>query len=81
MRPILNCSEVLTNLSCYVDGDGTPDTRKSIEMHAARCRRCRVIADTTRQTLELVRGADVFEIPLSVSARLYERIEAVLSGG
>jgi hypothetical protein len=80
MTSILNCKEVLANLSCYMDGDGAPGVRKSIEMHVVRCRKCRVIADTTRQTLELVRNADPFQVPLSVSARLYERIEAVLSG-
>jgi len=79
MKKTLLCNEVLENLSCYVDGDGSAELRQAITQHMARCRRCRVILDTTQRTLKLVADVDPFEVPLAVSARLYTRIERVLS--
>jgi anti-sigma factor RsiW len=76
---MLDCKEVLANLSCYVDGDGSTELRKALEEHIARCRRCRVTFDTTRRTLKLVLDTEPFEVPLAVSARLYTRLQEILT--
>ena len=81
MKKTLHCKDVLENLSCYIDGDGSAELRQAMEHHMAHCRRCRVIVDTTRRTVNIVLDADPFEVPLAVSARLYARIERVLSEG
>jgi predicted anti-sigma-YlaC factor YlaD len=78
---MMDCKEVLANLSDYVEGDASAELRKAIESHLARCRRCRVVLDTTRRTLKLVLDAEPFEVPLAVSARLYLRLEKVLAEG
>jgi len=79
MRKTLDCKDVLENLSCYVDGDGSVELRQALEEHIAHCRRCRVVVDTTRRTLKVVLDVDPFEVPLATSARLYARIETILS--
>jgi anti-sigma factor RsiW len=79
MKKTLHCKDVLENLSCYIDGDGSAELRQAIERHIAHCRRCRVIVDTTQRTVSIVMDADPFEVPLAVSARLYARLEQVLS--
>lgn len=76
----MDCEEVLANLSCYIDGEGSDELRRTLEEHIARCRRCRVVFDSTDKMLKIVTDADPFEVPLSVSARLYTRLEKVLSG-
>ncbi len=78
---MMDCKEVLANLSDYVDGDVSAELRKTIESHIAHCRRCRVVLDTTRRTLKLVLDAEPFEVPLAVSARLYMRLQQVLTEG
>jgi anti-sigma factor RsiW len=78
---MMDCKEVLANLSDYVDGDVSAGLRNEIERHLARCRRCRVVLDTTRRTLKLVLDAEPFEVPLAVSARLYMRLEEILTDG
>ena len=75
---MMDCKTVLANLSDYVDGDLSHEVRKALEEHIARCRRCRVVLDTTRKTLKIVLDAEPFEVPLAVSARLYRRLEEVL---
>ena len=77
--PMMDCKEVLANLSCYVDGDGSAELRAALEEHIAKCRRCRVIFDTTRNALRIVLDVEPFEVPLAVSARLYARLEKELS--
>jgi len=76
---MMDCKEVLANLSCYVDGDGSAELRAALEEHIAKCRRCRVIFDTTRNALRIVLDVEPFEVPLAVSARLYARLEKELS--
>ena len=76
---MMDCKQVLANLSDYVDGEVSNEMRKALEEHVVRCRRCRVVLDTTRRTLRLVLDVDPFEVPLAVSARLYTRLEEVFS--
>ena len=76
---MMDCKEVLANLSDYVDGEGSAELRKAIEQHIARCGRCRVVFDTTGRMLKIVLDVEPFEVPLGVSARLYARLEKVLS--
>jgi len=76
---MLDCKEVLDNLSDYIDGEGSEELRKAIELHISRCGRCRVVFDTTGKMLKIVTDAEPFEVPLAVSARLYARLEKDLA--
>ncbi len=76
---MLDCKEVLDNLSDYIDGEGSEELRKAIELHISRCGRCRVVFDTTGKMLKIVTDVEPFEVPLGVSARLYARLEKVLA--
>lgn len=78
---MMDCKEVLASLSCYVDGEGSTELRRALEEHIARCRRCRVVFDTTGKMLKLIIDVEPFEVPLAVSARLYTHIEKVLPEG
>jgi hypothetical protein len=53
--------------------------RRAIENHISWCWRCCVVFDTTGKTLKIVLDVEPFEVPLAVSARLYARLEEVLS--
>jgi len=77
---MIGCKEVLAHLSSYVDEEVSDELRKVLEEHIAWCRRCRVVFDTTGRMVKLVLDAEPFEVPLAVSARLYTRLEEVLSG-
>jgi anti-sigma factor (TIGR02949 family) len=77
---MMSCKEVLANLSSYVDQECSAELRQLLEEHMAWCRRCQVVFDTTGRMVRIVRDAEPYEVPLAVSARLYARLEAVLSG-
>ncbi|HVA95691.1 MAG TPA: zf-HC2 domain-containing protein [Candidatus Dormibacteraeota bacterium] len=78
---MMDCREVLSHLSDYVDGDVSAELRAALENHVAKCRRCRVVFDTTGRALKIVLDAEPFEVPLAVSARLYTRLEKILADG
>ena len=76
---MLDCKEVLANISCYLDGDGSGELRASLKTHIARCRRCRIIFDTTGKMLAIVSDSAPFDVPLAAKARLYARLEKLLT--
>lgn len=75
---MLSCTEVLANLSNYVEGECSAELRAQLEEHIAKCRRCRVVFDSTGKILKILLDVEPFEVPLAVSARLYTRLESVL---
>ena len=76
---MLTCEEVLANLSNYFDDECSAELRAQLEDHISKCRRCRVVFDSTGKMLKILVDAEPFEVPLAVSARLYSRLQEVLS--
>ena len=76
---MLTCEEVLANLSEYFDEVCSAELRAQLEDHISKCRRCRVVFDSTGKMLKILVDAEPFEVPLAVSARLYSRLQEVLS--
>jgi len=76
---MMECKDVLANLSAYVDGKISAELGAALEEHVAKCRPCRVVFDTTEKTLKINLDVEPFEVPFAVSARLYTRLEKVLS--
>jgi anti-sigma factor RsiW len=75
----LSCKEVLANLSNYVDGEGSDELRIALEEHIAKCRRCRVVCDSTGKMLKILLDVEPFEVPLDTSERLHAHIRQFLS--
>lgn len=75
----MTCSEVLANISCYLDGDGSSDVREALMVHTESCRKCQVLFETTRRMISIVTEVEPFDVPLAVSARLYTRLEKILA--
>jgi predicted anti-sigma-YlaC factor YlaD len=76
---MLTCEEVLANLSDYFDDECSAELRAQLEDHISKCRRCRVVFDSTGKMLKILVDSEPFEVPLAVSARLYSRLQEVLS--
>lgn len=71
---MLDCKQVLAEISNYLDAEIDPALKMALEQHLAGCHRCSLIYNTTRRSLEIVTDAGPFEVPLEVSARLYARL-------
>jgi len=74
----MDCRQFLEELSDYIDGEVPEAVREAILEHTAFCRKCEVLYNSTRHTLEIVtaHGHEAYEIPKPVSDRLYSRLRA-----
>ena len=71
---MLDCRQVLAELSNYLDGEVSPALLQALDRHLAKCHRCSLVYDTTRKTLRIVTEVGPFEVPHDISARLYARL-------
>lgn len=72
----MNCESLLGSLSEYIDGELSPELCQEIEKHLAGCDNCRIVLNTTRRTIELVRpqGNSPASVPDEVRERLFKRL-------
>jgi predicted anti-sigma-YlaC factor YlaD len=77
----MDCRQFLEHLSDYIDGDVSQGIKEAIEEHAAFCRKCEVMHNSTRQTLEIATdyGTDTYILPDSVSQKLFARLRSWFS--
>lgn len=77
---MLDCKQVLAELSNYLDAEVSPGLKQAVEQHLAKCHRCSIVYDTTRMTLKIISEVEPLEIPLEVNARLRTRLQGLLAG-
>jgi anti-sigma factor (TIGR02949 family) len=72
MKP---CNKIILELSNYLDNELDPALRRDFEAHMSACPDCRVMIDTTRQTIEVYRGCcEPYPLPQSLHERLQKAI-------
>lgn len=79
-RILMDCRQFLEEFSGFIDGESTIGIREAIEEHLAFCRKCEVIYNSTKRTLQIVTDCadQTYDIPSDVSARLHDRVRARL---
>ncbi|MDP2322389.1 MAG: zf-HC2 domain-containing protein [Acidobacteriota bacterium] len=73
----LTCSEVLADLSRYLDGDLAPDRRAQIEAHVSECQACSEFGQAFGGMIDAVRAR--LREPEPVPAEVAERLKAALA--
>ncbi len=68
------CHELLGELSAYLDGEASEKLCNEIEQHLEECSDCRVVVDTLRKTVELVRDLPHPDFPDESRVRLYKSL-------
>ena len=66
----MNCTEFLSKLTDYFDGQIDPALLTEVKEHLGTCHHCEVVVDTTRKTIDVYRGASAYEFPEELSSRL-----------
>lgn len=81
----MTCDELLTYLSDYIDQHLDAELTAAAQEHLASCENCRVVLDTTQQTIFLYREQGRRQIPAARRQRLFDQLEAAFlkkeSGG
>jgi len=70
----MNCTDFLSQLTDYFDGQIPADLLEEVQTHLAECSHCTVVLNTTRQTIEIYRGSEVYDISGDLRERLHSAI-------
>jgi anti-sigma factor (TIGR02949 family) len=69
-----NCQALLGTLSEYIDGELPAELCREIEKHLEGCDNCRVVLNTTKRTIDLVRIPVDEDVPADIRERLFKRL-------
>lgn len=58
----MTCTDFLSQLTDYFDGQISPELLEEVRAHTASCSHCEVVLNTTRQTIEIYRDNEVYEV-------------------
>jgi predicted anti-sigma-YlaC factor YlaD len=70
----LDCEEVRSELSNYLDCDLTAEMRLRIDDHLRQCAHCAAIYDGVRNVVRLLGDEKIIDLPTGFSERLYRRL-------
>ncbi len=70
----MNCTDLLSHLGDYFDDQLTADLREELRAHTSTCQHCKVVLDTTRQTIAVYKGGEVYEVSTELRERLHTAI-------
>ena len=59
---MLSCAEFLAEFGDYLEELASPKVRARLEEHLHECKTCKVIVDTTRNTIRFVTDCDSFTL-------------------
>lgn len=72
----MNCTDLLSQLTDYFDGKLSAELKEEVRVHTAGCQHCRVVLNTTHQTIEVYRGKELYEVSPQLRERLHSAIMA-----
>ena len=72
----MNCTDLLSHLSEYFDGELSVELQEEIRVHTSGCQHCEVVLDTTRQTIAVYKDNAIYEVSVELQGRLHSAIMA-----
>lgn len=70
----MTCTDFLSKLTDYFDGQISPDLLDEVREHSAACHHCEVVLDTTRKTIEVYRDNELYTLSTEFQQRLHSAI-------
>ena len=70
----MNCKKIVNELSNYLDEGLDASLKASIEKHLEHCEDCRIVVDTTRQTIQIFCNSEPAPLPDDTRARLRDAL-------
>lgn len=70
----MKCKEIVKELADYLDEDLDPTLKASIEEHLHKCKDCRLVVDTTKQTIQIYCNSEPAPLPKETRSRLHDAL-------
>jgi hypothetical protein len=77
----MNCEQLIRYLSDYINQDLDEDLAAEAREHLATCKNCKIVLDTTRQTIRLYRQTGRQTLPAGRRGELFRRLKTALDAG
>ncbi len=77
----MNCQNLIAELTDYFEEALDPALKTEIELHLNRCEDCRLVVDTTRQTIQIFCKSEPLPLSESTRSRLHDALVARLRRG
>lgn len=71
----MNCKTIVIELENYLDEDLGAALRAEIEQHLEKCKKCRLIVDTTKKTIQIYCNSEPAPLPEGTRDRLHAALE------
>jgi anti-sigma factor RsiW len=72
----MNCTDFLSKMTDYFDGQVEPEFVEEVRAHLVECQHCEVVVNTTRQTIEIYKDNELYELSTEVRERMHTAIMA-----
>lgn len=76
----MNCRNIVKELSNYLDEALDSTLKASIEKHLENCEDCKVVVDTTKQTIQIYCNSEPAPLPEETRLRLRDALKKRLRG-
>jgi predicted anti-sigma-YlaC factor YlaD len=70
----VKCKTIITELADYLDDALDATLRSSIEEHLGKCKDCRIVVDTCKQTIDIFCNSEPAPLPENTRMRLHEAL-------
>jgi predicted anti-sigma-YlaC factor YlaD len=70
----VNCKTLVIELENYLDEELDPAIRASIEEHLLKCKKCRIIVNTCKKTIEIYCNSEPAPLPEETRMRLHDAL-------
>ncbi|MFY9751099.1 MAG: zf-HC2 domain-containing protein [Candidatus Acidiferrales bacterium] len=70
----MNCKTLVVELESYLDQELDAELRAEIEQHLGKCKKCRVIVDTTQKTIQIFCNSEPAPLPVDTRDRLHQAL-------
>ena len=70
----MTCTEFLAKMTDYFDGQVEPKLLAEIRGHLSECTHCEVVVSTTKQTIQIYRDNDIYELPTDLREKTISSI-------
>lgn len=70
----MKCKDIVKELADYLDGELDPSLRDSIEQHLGKCKDCRLVVDTTKQTIQIFCNSEPAPLPAETREKLHDAL-------
>jgi len=71
----VNCRNIVKELSNYLDEALDSSLKASIEKHLEHCEDCKVVVDTTKQTIQIYCNSEPAPLPEDTRQRLRDALK------